>query len=196
MSTSKQRYVLHVDRDSNLVYKDAVHFIDEEKELKRYLAHHNKLSDQTYYDYQTQIYQQFIQPYLKGPDILDFGCGEEAPIKAISKLDIACYDLFFFNDEKLLNKTYDSIILIEVMEHFKSPFTMFKKLVSMLNEKGRLIIETQFKPAFENIQNWWYLRDETHRCFYDEGVFNYFANVYGLKVLYSDKKSRIVLEKA
>jgi len=182
---SKQNNIkLHMDSKSGLVYKDESHIVNKDAELARYLAHNNTLSNSRYYDYQKRIFDTFVSQFIQGK-ILDYGCGEEAPLKAISQLDMACYDLYFFKDEKVLKTTYDTIILIEVIEHFSQPNIMFKQLVDLLNPKGRLIIQTEFKPAFEVIHDWWYIRDETHLSFFDEKVFHYFAD-----------KNRIVLEKA
>ena len=186
---------LHMDPQSGLVYKDESHCISSEAEHARYLTHNNQLDDPRYYAYQKQIFDTFVSHYVFGK-ILDYGCGEEAPLKAISQLDMACYDLYFHRHDHLLADTYDAIIMIEVIEHIRDVDWMFEKLVSWLNPKGRLIIQTEFKPPFGQIHTWWYIRDETHVSFFDEDVFRFYAQKHGLAVIYTNQKNRIVLEKA
>lgn len=193
--TKQRKIKLHMDNESGLVYKDVTHHISNKAELSRYLTHNNQLSDPRYYQYQKSVYDDFISRFIKG-SILDYGCGEEAPLKSISGLDMACYDLYFFKDPKVLENKYDSIIMVEVIEHFRSPFDEFEMLVNRLNPKGRLIIQTEFKPNYDSIHTWWYIRDETHLSFFDEQVFQFLAKKHGLNVIFSNQKNRIVLEKA
>ena len=187
--------ILHLDETSKIVKKDKGLFVSQEQAKKRYLTHHNQLTDERYLKYQTSIYETFVSLYLKTPDILDYGCGEAAPLKYVSGLEMALYDLYFFNDESVFNKRYDTIILIEIVEHFEDPFDTFDKLCSLLKPGGRLIVQTEFKPAFADILDWWYIRDETHVSFYDLEVFQYIAKRFDLSVIYTNDKNRIVLQK-
>ena len=195
MHKNKTKYNLETDRISGLICKNKADFISLDLQKERYLKHNNKRIDSDYMAYQKKIWSQFISKFMLMPDVLDYGCGEEAPLKYISGSDMDLYDLFFYPDASVFSKQYNTIILIEVVEHFESPIETFKLLNQMLKPNGRLIIQTEFIPKDKPIQTWWYLRDETHVCFYDLNVFKYLSNHLGLEIIYTNHKNRIVLQK-
>ncbi|MDY0209997.1 MAG: methyltransferase domain-containing protein [Acholeplasma sp.] len=192
MTISKLK--LHRDAQSGLVYKDVSHHISLEKEFARYKTHHNELDNPNYMAYQTSIFKSFIEPFVVGEKHLDFGCGEFGPLKQISGYDVALYDYFFHPNQSVLKSTYDTVWLIEVVEHFVEPMVEFERLYNLLDSRGRLLIQTEFMPQ-TGIENWWYLRDETHFSFYDDQVFDYIAKQFGFVIIDSNHKNRIVLEK-
>lgn len=187
-------YIL--DETTNLVQKHAKHYVSESEELKRYDTHHNTLEDNRYIKYFNTIISQFIEPNLKAGTILDFGSGQ-AKILAYLMTDkpVFSYDLFYFPETNLLKVKYDNIVLIETVEHFQDPLHYFKLLTSMLNQHGRLIIQTLFKPDLSEFGDWWYVRDNTHVSFYDLKVFKYLATKLNLEIIYTNNKNEIVLKK-
>lgn len=184
----------HLDPNSKIITKDLVHWVPIETQKKRYDYHHNDLDDPNYVLYQKKIFDEFIGIYLKQGDLLDYGCGEAAILKTFIP-NLRVYDLFYHNDVTVFESTYDTIILIEVMEHLENPEAVIQKLTKLLKPKGRLIIQTQFYPSLERMSDWWYVRDVTHVSFYNLESFKYFAARYGIELIYTDFKSRVVLEK-
>ena len=93
------------------------------------------------------------------------------------------YILYKTSYEKFLNKThkkYDGIIMLDILEHFKSPLNNLKKTLKILNENGFLIIQT---PNYQSLMakicknwSWWMLEDH--------------------KYLFSQKSIKIILEKS
>ncbi len=190
--TSKIQF--HLDETTHLVMKDQKHWVSKVDAKARYDTHNNGEDNLEYIAYQKRIFDDFIGIYLKPGTAMDYGCGEGAVLKQFIP-NLALYDLFYHNDPNILEQTYDNIILIEVVEHFEQPMADFKRLEALLNPGGRLIIQTQFYEDFDNIHQWWYVRDETHVAFYHLKTFEVICERLGFKLIYNDNKSRVVLEK-
>jgi len=143
---------------------------------------------------------EIIKRYIKKGLILDVGGGFGLFSKLLYKTgqykieviepSVIPYYLFNINYilyktsyEKFLNKThkkYDGIIMLDILEHFKSPLNNLKKTLKILNENGFLIIQT---PNYQSLMakicknwSWWMLEDH--------------------KYLFSQKSIKIILEKS
>ncbi|MDE6660238.1 MAG: class I SAM-dependent methyltransferase [Anaeroplasmataceae bacterium] len=131
------------------------------EERKRYDAH---ICDEGYKSYMESLFIK-IKPYIKGTN-LDYGCGQIhylADVLTANGISSNYYDLHYY--PKLPDMTFDTIILVEVFEHLKDPYSELLKLKkSLLNPKGRIIIVT--KPYDDvDLNSWWYFRDTTHISF-------------------------------
>lgn len=129
---------------------------------------------------------------------LDFGCG---PGPTLSKMleekggRVFNYDPIFRQDEALLGQTYDVVTSTEVVEHFKTPATDWKKLTDLVRPGGVLGIMTLFLTESVDYQNWWYKNDPTHVAFYNDKTFQYLEETFGLERLFDDKNSVIIFRK-
>jgi SAM-dependent methyltransferase len=194
MKKKTPKIQFHLDPITHLVMKDRNHWISMPAAKARYDTHHNGEDNFEYIAYQKRIFDDFIGIYLKPGKSMDYGCGEGAVLKQFIE-DLSVYDLFYHPDQSVFKQTFDNIILIEVVEHFEHPIEEFKRLNERLSPGGRLIIQTQFYEDFEAIQTWWYVRDTTHVAFYHLDTFKYLCERFNLKLIYTDNKSRVVLEK-
>ncbi len=182
--------------DKLLYYCDYCNFLTKGESLEPILErkrYDNHICDSSYLEYMEGVYSK-IKEYIKPNLALDFGCGKIhalADILVKNGFDCDYYDKYYFSE--LPTKKYDTIILIEVIEHILYLNELFEKLASLLNSKGRLIIMTNFIP--ESIDNWWYLRDNTHVNFYSLKAFLELKKKYNYKLIYSDNSSLVVLEK-
>jgi len=153
-----------------LIFVPRSELISAEDERTRYEHHQNESEDPAYFDYLSKIAR--CVPYLKkGDEGLDFGCGPSpvlANIFSSSGFVTSSYDLYFHPHLPYRAKTYDFIILSEVIEHLRNPIEVLKELGGLLNDNGKIFIKTKFYPEKELFNNWFYKRDLTHIQFFNE----------------------------
>lgn len=195
MRKKTQKFHFHRDPTSQIVTKDQIHWVSSEVAKARYDTHENGVNNVDYIAYQKSIFDEFIGIYLKQGSTLDYGCGEGAVLQRFIE-NLYIYDLYYHPDLSIFKRTFDHIILIEVVEHFEKPLEEFERLAALLNPGGRLIIQTQFYQNFDEIEQWWYIRDTTHVSFYNKAAFRFISSKLGLTLIYTDDKFRVVLEKS
>lgn len=153
----------------------------------------NHVCDEGYLKYMNGIFNK-INKHLNSGISLDYGCGQ---IHALSDIlndnGYSCdyYDLFYYN--KLEEKKYDNIILIEVIEHIEDIYSEICKIKDMLNDNGKIIVMTNFIP--DNLVNWWYLRDSTHVSFLGENSILELAKLVDMNVVIDSNINLFVLSK-
>lgn len=161
----------------------------KEDEKARYLHH---IVDSAYYSYMEGLFR-VLKPYIVGKRILDFGCGHENVLSKIminNNYDVVSYDKFFY--PKMYEGLFDTIILIEVIEHIANPLDVLRNLKDSLNNNGRIIIQTNLIP--DNFTNWWYLRDITHISFFKKKTFEIIAKILNMQLLYEKEGNLIILK--
>jgi SAM-dependent methyltransferase len=172
-------------------------FLSKEDEEARYREHNNDVEDFRYQEFVSDITNEIKKDWKNTARGLDFGAGT-GPV--ITKLlndkgyDVEIYDPFFWNENKLLNKTYDFIVLCEVIEHFHNPLHEFELLYSLLNERGKLYCKTDIYKDEIDFKSWYYKDDPTHVFFYHEETFKWMVENIGFNN-YEIKDRVIILEK-
>lgn len=101
---------------------------------------------------------QMAIPYLKGK-ILDFGCGtgklseyvrnedylgvdiDDESIM-IAKKDYPSYNFCVIREIESIEKKFDTVVALAVVEHIKNPVDYLKKFKKLLNPGGRIILTT------------------------------------------------------
>jgi SAM-dependent methyltransferase len=167
---------------------------DEEKE--RYLNHENTIENQGYLQFLNRVIQPMLSNLKMGDTGLDFGCGPSPTLSKVMKqkgFDCEDYDPLYFPD--LPNKMFDYIFATECFEHFHFPIKDINLICSLLKPNSKLGIMTELWQSLEQFQAWYYPRDPTHVSFYSLRTFDFINQKFGLKVLYSDNKRVIILEK-
>lgn len=151
-------------------------------ERARYELHTNDHGDPGYLLFLRRLADPIAGRLLLGARGLDFGCG---PVPVLSEMLTAAgfpceaYDPFFAPDESLLHERYDFITCSEVVEHAHDPAGMFAALRRMLAPGGILGVMTSFHPGEEAFADWWYRRDPTHVCFYNEVTMRWIGERHG-----------------
>ena len=165
-----------------VIFLSAEFYISREKEKLRYQLHNNNVNDKGYQAFVNPIVQAVLTHFSKASTGLDFGSGT-APV--ITKLlrdqnyNLTTYDLYFDNNKKALQKSYDFIVCCEVIEHLKKPFKTFQLLKSLLNPYGSLLCMTHIYNETINFENWYYKNDETHIIFYHKESLKWIKNTLG-----------------
>ncbi len=144
-------------------------FLSFQEEKKRYDLH---ICDDGYKVYMQKVVEK-ISNEIKPGRILDFGCGKIhllADLLNEQNRECLYYDLIYY--PTLPTGTFDTIILIEVFEHFKQPYEELKKLESMLKPHGKILIMTKPYDGVD-LEKWWYFRDSTHISFIEKKTLEF-----------------------
>lgn len=169
--------------DCALIHLGAAHRLSRDDERSRYLLHENDGNDSGYVNFLKRLADPMMERLRPAARGLDFGCGT-APVlsEMLTAAGFPCdaYDPFFAPDESLLDKHYDFVSCSEVVEHAHEPDRMFATLRQMLSPGGILGVMTMFHPGEAAFADWWYRRDPTHVCFYEEATMRWIGERYGL----------------
>jgi SAM-dependent methyltransferase len=167
-------------------------FLSTEAEVAHYRKHNNNPEDVKYQNFVSPITNSILRDFEPHHRGLDFGSGTGSPISKLltdARYDIVQYDLYFHNNQELLQSTYDYIACSETAEHFKDPYTEFKQLYSLLNPKGKLYVMTdRFKPEEREFKDWYYKTDPTHVFLYHDKAFEWIEQHFGFQHLMFEKR--------
>lgn len=167
--------------------------LSPQDEIARYRLHNNTILNDGYVrTFQDKV--GLIKKYCTDIKlVLDYGCGPE-PVLAelLTRHGFECdfYDPNFFPESP--HKSYDLVISTEVFEHLRDIQAEIIKIKAILKHSGFLAVMTSFHDTIKNIENWWYLSDPTHICFFSRHTFDWLAFKFGLSIIYSNNKNFII----
>lgn len=181
--------------DCDLIFVPGSFHLSPEDERARYRLHNNTLLNEGY----VRMFQEkiaLIREHCPGiSSILDYGCGPE-PVLAqlLMREGFGCdvYDPYFF--PALPEGPYDLVISTEVFEHLRDIKAELCSIRSLLNPGGFLAVMTSFHDAISDFGDWWYVSDPTHICFFGRRTFEWIAEDFGFKIIYTDRKNFIILQ--
>ena len=170
---------------------------DEQKE--RYDLHQNVEESEGYQAY-FRRFLDYILPLTDNPkSALDFGCGVTsllATMLAEEGIDCDVYDPIYHSDSSYQKKRYDLIVSVEVFEHLHHPKEVFEHLLSKLNRRGYLAIQTQFHyDDIERFLSWHYRLDPTHIVFFDAETFRRLTDRYDCEYRGDNGKNMVVIRR-
>ena len=144
--------------------------------------HDNDPADARYRAFLGRLWNA-LRPRLRERDCgLDFGCG---PGPALAEMicedgfDIALYDIYFFPDTAVLDRTYDFITCTETIEHLRGPREVFRQLDDLIRPGGKIGIMTGILEDRSEFGAWHYQRDPTHIAFYSWRTLRWVAEWLG-----------------
>ncbi len=152
------------------------------EETLRYLNHQNHRDDPAYVRFLERLVIPVCDVVPAGSRGLDFGCGP-APVMAelltASGRPTTSYDPLFLPDENALREQYDFITCSEVIEHAHDPATLLARFGKLVRPGGTIAIMTRFYGFDAPFDQWWYRRDPTHVCFFNETTMRWIAGKAG-----------------
>jgi len=177
--------------DCGLVFVPEKYYLSGEDEMSRYNLHENTHDNQGYLNFLNRIIDLISSLAIKGSRGLDFGSGPVpvlAELLAVKGYNISVYDIYYAPDRSVLNKKYDFITIVEVLEHLKDPEKELRKLWGCLSPGGVIGIMTKFLPEKKGeFYSWNYKNDPTHICFYSESVFKWISKRFDSKLVFPAK---------
>jgi hypothetical protein len=172
-------------QECSLIFVPSEFILSPEDEKKRYDTHENNEEDLRYREYLSKIVSGAIPHLSSGMVGLDFGCGASILLAKIFDENgflVDSYDIFYHPKEEIWQRKYDFIVLSEVIEHLSSPAETMRKLAKLLTPHGQFFIKTKFSPEFQTLfSNWYYKKDPTHICFFNEESMKKLAHLLGMK---------------
>ena len=178
----------------DLIFVPENFHLSAEEELARYRLHDNNLLNEGYVGMFLEKISLIHQYCPDVSSVLDYGCGPEPVMAELLrregyKCDI--YDPYFFPE--FPERSYDLVISTEVFEHFRAVKAEMYKINSLLNPGGSIAIMTSFHEFAENFEEWWYITDPTHICFFGLKTFDWISKKFGLTIVYTNRKNFIIL---
>jgi predicted RNA-binding Zn-ribbon protein involved in translation (DUF1610 family) len=170
-----------------------LHYQDEglrdQAEQARYELHNNTPT-QAYVTMFERILE-IIEPFIQG-SVLDYGSGQYKVLEQLlsKRYSVTSYDLFF---HPVPLATYETVIAIEVVEHFIDPGQEWATLLSLVQPGGHLIVQTRLIEL--PFADWWYQRDPTHRTYYTLASLTKLADQAGFTVTFSNNHSIMVMKR-
>lgn len=199
--TNKSRKTFFRCAKCGFCFLDRTQLLGFSQEKERYLLHQNSNDNQGYVNWLGKIADCAVREVdLNGKNVLDYGCGHtpvlpeilKGKVSHISRVD--CYDLYFFPDLNFTEK-YTCIFAVEVFEHFRDVYKEAAQVFSLLETGGYIVISTGFLPEENKFASWWYIQDATHISFYSMETFKWLAETFSLKIIFSDEKNIVILQK-
>ncbi len=174
-------------RECCLIFLSPEQRLPVDRERERYLQHNNHPDDRKYRQFLNRLLNPLLPHLPQGARGLDFGAGPGPTLSVMLEergYHMNIYDPFFAPDTSVLEDTYDFITCTETVEHFFNPSCEFGRLDSMLKPEGWLGIMTEMFTSEHKFKDWWYHRDPTHVCFYQQETMLWIAGVFGWKAVF------------
>ena len=171
-------------------------WLSKAEEKLRYEQHNNDSKDKGYITFLSQITLPIKKFIKEGSHGIDYGCGPNSVLSEIltkSKMHMTQYDPFFY--PKFPNHKFDFLLSTETFEHFQNPIEEIRNISSIVHSQGVIGVMTAFWQEDIFIKNWHYRRDQTHISFYTFRTFEYIADIFQFKILYTDKNRIIIFQK-
>lgn len=181
--SDERRSYFHCEK-CGLIFVPASEHVSVEEEKRRYTLHENKPDHEGYVRFLSELVEIVCKETPARGRILDYGSGPHAVLTKLLKnkgYDSTAYDPLYNIGTGALVKTYDAVILSEVLEHLRD---MRKELVNIqkaAGSAGKILIRTQCYPSLENFSGWWYKNDVTHVNFFSRQTITHCMAMLGRK---------------
>ncbi len=162
-----------------LVFVPEKFFLTIAQERTRYELHDNSIENKGYTDFLDKVVAIITERFPVDSTILDFGSGAGAVLGTLlHKKRYSCesYDPLFNIQCNDGAKTYDIIVICEVIEHLRLLQDDLAFIKKRLKPHGTVIIRTQLYPDAENFLKWWYIQDLTHINFFSPITIDFVAS--------------------
>lgn len=172
-----------------LIFVSPDYHYSKHQEKCIYDQHENNPHDQGYRKHLNKLALPLhgkLAPKSKG---LDYGSGPGPTLSImLSELghDMSIYDPIYADNKPVLapDVPYDFISMTEVIEHIYNPHADLAKLWGMLKNGGYLAIMTGLSGNLKHFQDWHYIKDPTHVCFYSIDTFRWLADSLGAEMFF------------
>lgn len=180
----RDAYYYDCDKCKAIVLDEKL-YLSPDKEKAIYENHNNDVTDVRYQNFVSPITNFVFENYSAEHKGLDFGSGTGPVISSVlinKGYNIVQYDPFFAPNKNTLNQRYDYIASCEVFEHLFKPKVEIDRLLSLLNDKGSLLIMTMLYNEEIDFNDWYYRRDPTHVFIFKKETIEFIAKEKNLEI--------------
>jgi len=156
--------------------------LDPGAERARYETHRNDPADEGYRAFLSRLAAPLAERLPPGAEGLDYGSGPGPTLSLMLEeqgFHVEIYDPFFCPNPAALERSYDFVTCTETVEHFFRPREEFERLGRLLRPGGWLGVMTEVLLNDAAFERWYYVRDETHVCFYRPATLEWLAAHFG-----------------
>ena len=184
-------------QNCNLIFVPQQYHLSSREEKNLYDQHENNPEDDGYRKFLSRIFIPLVEKLNPRSYGLDFGCGSGPTLSVMFEErghTVELFDHYYKPNEKVFSKTYDFVVLTEVIEHLSSAKFEIERILSLLKPGGWLGIMTKLSTGKESFPLWHYKNDPTHISFYSKDTFTWLANNYSLSIEFIGSDA-IILQK-
>lgn len=181
-----------------LVWVDQAYFLSSIREKSEYDLHENSPTDVGYRRFLARLAEPLMNHLQTGAEGLDFGCGPGPALAAMLEergCRVSLYDVFYYPDPAVLQRSYDFITATEVVEHLHRPGDELERLWRLLRPGGMLGIMTKRVSSQNAFLRWHYKNDLTHVCFFSVATFDWWAAQHQARVVFPGPDSVLLFKK-
>lgn len=172
-----------------------------EKSFRKYysVVNFEKWESDKFYPPEKEVIK-ILKKMPKKSKILDYGCSTGRLLSAVSNYHCVfgfepnkisakkakTKGIQILSEQKIKNRFFDVILLIDVFEHFRYPTKTLKKLFLKIKKNGILIIVTgngDFPFCRKSPSHFWYFRIIEHICMITHQYANWLEKTQKLKLL-------------
>ncbi|WP_185759737.1 class I SAM-dependent methyltransferase [Vibrio pectenicida] len=169
----------------DLVFVNSVQRLDAKAEKAHYDLHENDPNDGGYRTFLSRVADPVIKRIESNSEGLDFGCGPGPTLSLMFEEQghkMSLYDIYYYPDTEVLERTYDFITATEVIEHLYHPGRIWQQWLNLVKPGGWIGLMTKMVIDVEAFARWHYKNDPTHVVFYSRNTFEYLAERDKLKL--------------
>ncbi len=176
------------------------YFLSAHAETARYDLHTNRLDNPGYCAYLKPVVESVVSLCAEKPDpcVLDFGAGKHAVVShllAQRGISVVAFDPLYGLGLDYHLKTYDVILVHEVLEHIKNVRETLILLGRLLRKGGNMLIRTQLTPKAVPLALWWYAQDPTHIRLFSKQSLHIAAEIAGCEIFCTKESEGIVFRR-
>jgi hypothetical protein len=189
--SDKIRSYFHCEK-CGLIFVPECGHVSIEEEIKRYALHENSPDHEGYVGFLSDLVSIVIKQSPVNGRILDYGSGQRAVLTGLLQgrgYNCTAYDPLYKIGNDALAKTYDTVVLCEVIEHLRDLPEELSIIKKAAGRTGTIIIRTRIHPLPEHFAGWWYKNDITHINFFSGVTIDTLAAMLGREKSQNDELS-------
>ncbi len=117
------------------------------------------------------------------------------PSMLTEKYTVHTANKFFKKSTLYKEHRYDVITCINVFERIKDPIKELHELLEVLKKGGFIVCYTHHYSHVEELNEWWSLKEPTHRSFYQRETIDFICRMLNLTLIYHDNNATFVIQK-